>query len=63
MSASGIRAIRYVKEIEGVQSVVANDCDARAVDLIGKNVSLNNASEFVEVAHADAVDCMRMAAR
>jgi tRNA (guanine26-N2/guanine27-N2)-dimethyltransferase len=42
LSASGIRAIRYHKEIDGVQCVVANDVDPVAVEMIQKNLELND---------------------
>ncbi|BCU71165.1 tRNA (guanine(26)-N(2))-dimethyltransferase [Stygiolobus caldivivus] len=41
LSASGIRGIRYFKEIEGVEKVIFNDLDKNAVELINKNIELN----------------------
>jgi tRNA (guanine26-N2/guanine27-N2)-dimethyltransferase len=41
LSASGLRSIRYFKEIQGLHSVVANDLSAAAVETIKKNVLFN----------------------
>eukprot|EP00834_Sanchytrium_tribonematis_P004714 NODE_247_length_11822_cov_1.182718.p3 type:complete len:487 gc:universal NODE_247_length_11822_cov_1.182718:3187-1727(-) len=40
LSATGLRAIRYFKELEDV-TVVANDCDQNAIHMIKENLKLN----------------------
>ena len=37
MAASGLRAIRYARELDGVGCVVANDLDPTAIDAIKRN--------------------------
>lgn len=41
LSATGLRSIRYFKEIEGLDSVVANDLSVDAAETIKKNVLFN----------------------
>ena len=65
LSATGLRAVRFAKEIDGVAEVVANDFDAKAVDAIRRNVEYNGLpvdGGVVRANHGDAVDVM-MAAR
>lgn len=47
LAASGLRSIRYVKEIEGVSRVVANDMDPSVVDAMRRNIEFNG-PEVVE---------------
>ncbi|EKX53270.1 hypothetical protein GUITHDRAFT_40201, partial [Guillardia theta CCMP2712] len=54
LSATGLRAIRYAKEIEGLTEVVANDFSAAAVESIDRNVKHNKVEEIVKASHADA---------
>lgn len=54
MAASGLRAIRYAKEIPGVGQVIANDMDKDAVQAIKRNIEFNNVSDTVTVNHGDA---------
>lgn len=44
LSATGLRSIRYAKEVPNVLQIVANDLDPDAVELIKKNV-LDNLGE------------------
>ncbi|RNF04506.1 putative N(2), N(2)-dimethylguanosine tRNA methyltransferase [Trypanosoma rangeli] len=41
LSATGLRAIRYYKEISGVRFIIANDLDADAVECIRRNCEFN----------------------
>jgi len=41
LAATGVRGIRILKEIEGVEKVVFNDANPKAVKLIEKNLKLN----------------------
>eukprot|EP00796_Vickermania_ingenoplastis_P004282 gene4282-3098_t len=45
LSATGLRAIRYFKEITNVQLVIANDMDPDAVRCIAKNCAFNGVPE------------------
>ncbi|MBC7101389.1 tRNA (guanine(10)-N(2))-dimethyltransferase [Methanothermobacter tenebrarum] len=51
-AGSGIRGIRYRLEIEGVESVLANDINPVAVEFIEENSKLNNAP--VDITMEDA---------
>ncbi|KAG5513226.1 hypothetical protein PMAC_001596 [Pneumocystis sp. 'macacae'] len=53
-SATGIRAIRYIKEISNVGNVVANDFAKSAVEMIKKNCIHNNITEKVKFNCEDA---------
>lgn len=58
LSASGLRAIRYAKELgqerEKVKAIVANDLSKAAVELIQQNIELNDLKDFVTCKNADA---------
>jgi len=56
LSASGLRALRYAREVEGVGSVVALDNDKVAVEACKRNIKLNGSAVFskVEAQLADA---------
>lgn len=53
MAATGLRGIRYAKEVEGVGVVVANDTDERAVKAITENARRNNVAGTVVASHGD----------
>lgn len=54
LSATGLRAIRYGKEIPGVKKVIANDISKSAVEAIEQNIQHNSASDSVVANHDDA---------
>ena len=54
LSATGLRSIRYAKEIPGLSKVFANDLDPEAVKLLSSNVELNEVSTIVEPIKGDA---------
>jgi tRNA(guanine-26,N2-N2) methyltransferase len=63
LSASGLRAIRYTKELgaENLSAVVANDFDASAVESIRRNLDFNGLdSSLVQAVHADAALTMML---
>lgn len=41
MSATGLRAVRYFKEIQKLDKIIANDIDSKAIDLIKLNIDYN----------------------
>lgn len=61
LSASGMRAIRYAKELEGLALVLANDYDASAVESIRRNVEFNGLdASLVQACQADAALTMML---
>lgn len=56
LAASGLRALRYAKEIDAVGSVIATDSDRMAFEACERNIRLNGplAAQKVEAKHADA---------
>ena len=44
LAASGLRAIRYAKEVKDLDFVVANDFDRKATDAIDRNLAFNDIS-------------------
>lgn len=54
LSATGLRSIRYAKEVEGVQRIVANDISAKAVESIRQNVLHNGVESLVTPHQEDA---------
>lgn len=54
LAATGLRAIRYAKELDGVGQIVANDMDSGAVASIRRNVEFNSAQATVTPHEADA---------
>ena len=45
LSATGLRSVRYMKEIDNLKNVVANDIDPTATELMKKNFYFNGISE------------------
>jgi tRNA (guanine26-N2/guanine27-N2)-dimethyltransferase len=59
MSATGLRAVRYLKELNHVDKIIANDLDAKAVELIKVNAELNGDTESkIEIHQKDAAELM-----
>uniref|UniRef100_H3B3T1 tRNA (guanine(26)-N(2))-dimethyltransferase n=1 Tax=Latimeria chalumnae TaxID=7897 RepID=H3B3T1_LATCH len=54
LAASGLRSIRFAKEVPGIHSIVANDFSAKAVELMKRNVELNAVQHLVTPSLADA---------
>jgi tRNA (guanine26-N2/guanine27-N2)-dimethyltransferase len=60
LSASGLRSIRYFKEIEGLKQIIANDLSLDAVDEIKRNLEYNEVSEKDVIPnHGDAIVYMQ----
>lgn len=55
LSATGLRSIRYAKEINGVQEIIANDLSKEAVNAIRENVAHNKVEHLVKPNFADAM--------
>jgi len=54
LSATGVRGIRYVIEVNNIKKVFLNDIDKKAFKLIQYNVKLNKIEDKVEVGNEDA---------
>jgi tRNA G26 N,N-dimethylase Trm1 len=56
LAASGLRAIRYAKEVQGIGRIDANDLDASVVEAMARNVEFNGpeASARVRPRQGDA---------
>ncbi|KAF4517268.1 hypothetical protein B566_EDAN008602 [Ephemera danica] len=54
LSATGLRGIRYAKEVAGVKEIVANDLSSNAVTAINNNIIKNNVQDIVTASHSDA---------
>ncbi len=54
LSASGIRGLRYAKEVSGIKEVCLNDKNPVAFKLIKKNIGLNKLSKKCKAAKTDA---------
>ncbi|KAN0073247.1 S-adenosyl-L-methionine-dependent methyltransferase [Elaphomyces granulatus] len=55
LSATGIRAIRYAKEIPFVTAVVANDLSASAIESMKLNIDRNGVAKVVRPNNGDAL--------
>ncbi|KAM5171441.1 tRNA (guanine(26)-N(2))-dimethyltransferase [Mantella aurantiaca] len=54
LAASGLRSIRFAKEVPGLRSVIANDFSSSAVELIKRNIQYNNVENLVTASYSDA---------
>eukprot|EP00760_Papus_ankaliazontas_P005586 PhM_4_TR12662/c0_g1_i1/m.74560/K00555/TRMT1, trm1; tRNA (guanine26-N2/guanine27-N2)-dimethyltransferase len=64
LSASGLRSIRYAKELTGVDYIIANDLDPGSVQCIRDNLASNNVPEGkVKPNCDDAIELMHRLAR
>uniref|UniRef100_A0A6J0UA17 tRNA (guanine(26)-N(2))-dimethyltransferase n=2 Tax=Pogona vitticeps TaxID=103695 RepID=A0A6J0UA17_9SAUR len=54
LAASGLRSIRFAKEVPGLHSVVANDFSFKAVELMNRNIQLNDVRHLVTSSFSDA---------
>lgn len=58
LSASGLRSVRFAKEVPLLSKIVANDLDPEAAKLIAENANLNAVGNIVVPSCADAVRLM-----
>ena len=54
LAASGLRSIRYAREVEGVTEVVANDISKQAIECMKRNIIHNNVQGIVTPSQKDA---------
>lgn len=55
LSATGLRSIRYAKEVSGVKGIIANDISINAVEDIKRNIYQNKVEDLVVPSNDDAV--------
>lgn len=58
LSATGLRSIRYAKEVPGIKEIIANDLSSAAVKAIKENIKLNNVEHLVTASEANAMTLM-----
>lgn len=58
LSATGLRSIRYAKEVPGVKQIIANDLSSAAVKSIQENIRLNNLEKVITANEANATTLM-----
>ncbi|GAB6947994.1 tRNA (guanine(26)-N(2))-dimethyltransferase [Vulcanisaeta sp. JCM 16161] len=63
LSGTGVRAVRYAKEVNGVSRVIANDISEKAYELIRLNVDRNGLNDVVSVYRDDANNLLLRIAR
>ena len=63
LSATGLRALRYAKEIPEATYITANDLSASATAAIKRNAEYNGVADKIQVSTANAIDHMQDAAR
>ncbi|NXS31422.1 TRM1 dimethyltransferase, partial [Pomatostomus ruficeps] len=54
LAASGLRSIRFAREVPGLGAIVASDCSPRAAALMARNVARNGVGDLVTPRLADA---------
>lgn len=55
LSATGLRSIRYAKELPKIKQIIANDISQKAVESIKQNISDNDVQELVTASFNDAM--------
>ena len=58
LSATGLRSIRYAKEVSGIDEIIANDISCEAVNVIKENIIHNKVEQIVKANHEDATMTM-----
>jgi tRNA (guanine26-N2/guanine27-N2)-dimethyltransferase len=54
LAGSGVRGIRLVKEVDGIDSITINDVNPKAYEIEKKNVELHNLQEKIQVFNEEA---------
>ena len=64
LSATGLRSVRYMKEIESLRTLIANDIDPTATELMRRNFDFNGCQgDKYRIYTEDAVDLMNLMRR
>lgn len=54
LAASGLRSIRFALEIPHIGSIIANDYDSKAVELMNENIKANQTQHLITASQSDA---------
>jgi tRNA (guanine26-N2/guanine27-N2)-dimethyltransferase len=54
LAGTGVRPIRFAKEVTGIEKIIVGDANPHAVDLIKKNRDMNDVGNLLEIYHRDA---------
>ncbi|XP_042239528.1 probable tRNA (guanine(26)-N(2))-dimethyltransferase isoform X2 [Homarus americanus] len=54
LAASGLRSIRYAREVGGIKKIVANDISNQALECMKRNIDHNGVKDVVIPSHSDA---------
>ncbi|XP_063787234.1 tRNA (guanine(26)-N(2))-dimethyltransferase isoform X2 [Pseudophryne corroboree] len=54
LAASGLRSIRFAREVPGLHSIIANDFSSSAVEIIKRNIEFNGVDDLVTASYSDA---------
>jgi tRNA (guanine26-N2/guanine27-N2)-dimethyltransferase len=54
LAGTGVRPIRFAKEVTGIDRVIVGDANPQAIELINKNRDMNSVEEVLDVFHRDA---------
>ena len=55
LAATGLRSIRYAKEVTGFDEIIANDLSDEAVEMMKRNIAVNEVEDRIVSSHADAM--------
>lgn len=55
LAATGLRSIRYAKEVEGFDEIIANDLSDEAVQMMKRNITVNEVEDRVKSSYGDAM--------
>ncbi|XP_015179469.1 PREDICTED: probable tRNA (guanine(26)-N(2))-dimethyltransferase [Polistes dominula] len=55
LSATGLRSIRYAKEIKGIKEIIANDLSKEALKAMKENIRHNGVEHIVKPSQEDAI--------
>jgi len=59
LAATGLRSVRYCKEIDNIKKIYSNDLDPKAVELMKKNFEFNDIDQIkYEASTMDAITLM-----
>lgn len=56
LAATGLRSVRYLKEINGIEKLHANDLDPKAVELMEKNFEFNEIDKSLYKGKSNILD-------
>lgn len=54
LAGTGVRPVRFAKEVTGIDTIVVGDANPKAIELINKNRAMNGVEDLLEVYHKEA---------